>query len=78
MLRNICIFWDVTIDMKQHHTPEDLNIQQRHTFACFTTKIKKISWIAQEMYSVFNGFTLDLSDFCVLQLLLVLFSSDYN
>jgi len=41
MLLNICIFWDVTVDMKQHHNPEDLNIQQRHTFACFTTKIKK-------------------------------------
>jgi hypothetical protein len=41
MLLNICIFWNVTVDMKQHHNPEDLNIQQRHTFACFTTKIKK-------------------------------------
>jgi len=27
--------------MKQHHDPEDFNIQQRHIFACFTTKIKK-------------------------------------
>ena len=41
MLWNICIFWDVTVDMKQHHTPEDLTIQQKHTFARFTTKIKK-------------------------------------
>jgi len=41
ILLNICIFWDVTVDKKQHHTPEDLNIQQRHAFACFTTKLQK-------------------------------------
>lgn len=34
--------------------------------------------MAQEMYNVFNGFTLDLGDFCELQLLPVLFSPDYN
>jgi hypothetical protein len=27
MLLNICVFWDVTVEMKQHQTPEDLNIQ---------------------------------------------------